>query len=292
MNIGTKDQISEEIKLILSTKRLSQNELAEKIGISPSQLINMKSPDKWERVSDKLWQVATLFFNKGKEWKTIETFNFQDIITLCYDAQSNKRLLAVAGRSGLGKTTALKHYTRQNSNAYYVLTDYLQKSKEFFKSIAIALGIDIEGNARKILQAIVDRINTLENPVIILDDAGKLNDSNYRNIQLLFDATEGRAGIVLGGTLHLKQYIERMTQKEKMGFDELERRIEYWMVLKAPRKEEIESLCNNNSVSDKDCINYLYNTCKEFGTIKTLITSARRFSDSITVDLLVKVRGN
>lgn len=286
-----KEKISKEvINLLSSNKSMSQNHLSRKIGISASQLFNVQNASKWNLISEKLWLVMGNYFQQNEEWKTISTFNYSAIQELCNDSQSNKRMLAVTGKSGLGKTTALKAYAHKNSDTFYVLVDYLQRSKEFYKAIAVSLNLEVIGNARTILQAIVEKVQSLKHPLIILDDAGKLNDGNYRNIQLLFDATEGRAGIVLAGTPYLKGYVDKMTLKGKMGFDELRRRIEYWQSLRDPRIQEVEVICKEAGITDESCVSYLFNAVKDFGTMKSMITSAKRSKKIITPELLASIK--
>jgi len=288
----SRKRIVEDIEAILNDKQkgVSQNHLAKKMGISASQLFNIRNTEKWDKISDKLWSNVETYFQRSNEWKTIETTNFRLINEICKDSQLNHGLLCVVGKSGLGKTTALKAYAHSNSNAHYVLVDCHQKSKDFFRSILLSLNVEASGNARHMLQLIVDKVNTLKSPLVILDDAGKLNDGNYKNIQLLFDSTEGKLGIVLSGTLYLQEYVNKMTLKGKMGFDEFKRRVEYWLKLKEPRYDEVELMCHLQGVTCTDCINYLNNTLHDFGTIKSTLVRAGRTKKEITPQLLAALR--
>jgi len=291
----TKVQISDEINNILSANggtKVSQNQLAEKIGISPAQLINIRTPAKWSKVSENMWQRATVFFSMQKDWRIIETKNFQRITLSCSEAKKHSRFLAVVGRSGYGKTTALKATARNTKNVFYVLAKDILSRKGFFKAIAKVLGVETMGTIETLLESIVSKINSLDSPLIIIDDAGKLNDGNYRNLQLLYDETEGKCGILIAGTPFLKEYITRMTFKGKYGFDELSRRIEHWTVLEEPNKKEIESVATHNGIEDKEGINFLYNTCKNFGTLHTVIVNAKRKSEKPDSELLMLVKGN
>jgi len=272
------------------SKSISQNHLAKKIGISASQLFNIRNPLKWDKISDQLWDSVSTYFQRSNEWKTIETTNYRIIRSLCKDSQTHQRLLCVIGKSGLGKTTALKAYANSNPNAFYVLTDYLQKNKDFFRSIANSLGIEVTGNARNMLQMIIEKVYTLKKPLIIFDDAGKMNDGNYKNIQLLFDATEGKLGIVIAGVHNLKDYVLKMALKGKMGFDEFKRRVEYWQHLSEPRHEEVELLCELQGIKTKDNVNYLFNSINDFGTMKSVIVCAKRHGETVTPDILASMK--
>lgn len=292
MKETTKVQVSDEIKKILSGSKNYQNQLAEKMGISASHLINMKEPSKWDLVSDRYWQKAASFFSISPGWTIHKLANFQIVEEVCNASKLESGFYAIHGKSGLGKTTALKHYARTNRNAFYVLVDYLQKSKEFFISIAEALGSDTTGSARVILQGIVDKLNELDSPVLIIDDAGKLNDNNFRNIQLIHDSTEGNAGIVIAGTNYLKTYVSKMVQKGKMGFDELSRRVNHWQALSEPTFTEIKSICTANGITDSDTVNYLFNKVKDFGTLKNVLIALKRAARGrpITIEFVMKTK--
>lgn len=294
-NHTAKLKISNEINKILSDTgetKVSQNELASKIGISAAQLINIRTPDKWNLVSENMWKRASVFFSMHTDYKIIETRNFQKLTRICTEAKKHSRLLAVTGRSGFGKTTALKSYARNTKNVFYILAKDILSRKGLLKAIANALSVEVQGNIETLLENIVNKINAIDSPLLIIDDAGKINDGNYRNIQLLYDETEGKAGIVLAGTPFLKDYINKMVFKGKYGFDELNRRIEHWTTLEEPNKKEVETIAVNNGIQDQNGINYLYNTCNNFGTLRTVIVNAKRISPNPDCDVLMKAKGN
>ncbi len=294
-NEGTKLQINNEINKVLSENeetKVSQNQLAEKMGISPAQFINIRTPKKWHLVSEKMWQRAAVFFSMQTDWKILEVKNYQKVMFASSEAKKHSRFIAIAGRSGYGKTTALKAYARNTKNVFYVLSKDIMSRKGFFRAVAKVLGVEVHGNIEMLLENIITKLNSLESPLLIIDDAGKLNDGNYRNIQLLYDETEKKAGIVIAGTLHLKEYINKMVFKGKYGFDELSRRVNKWVTLEEPTKKEIEAVATNNGISDNDSINFLYNTCKNYGTLNSVIVIAKSESETPDLDLLMKIKGN
>lgn len=271
---------------------MSQNELAKKLGVSAAQLINIRTPDNWNLVSENMWQKASIFFSLNTDWKIIETKNYQRLTLTCNDAKKYSRFLAVTGRSGYGKTTALKAYARNTKNVFYILAKDILSRKGLLKAIAKVLSVEQQGNVETLLENIVSKIHSIENPLLIIDDAGKINDGNYRMIQLLYDETEGKTGIVIAGTPFLKEYITKMVFKGKYGFDELNRRIEYWTILEEPSKKEVQAIATNNGIEDLDGISFLFNTCKNFGTLRTVIVNAKRIDAIPDTDTLTRAKGN
>lgn len=282
-----KQQIAAEIELILSSGKISQNQLSHKVGISPAHLINVRDKEKHGLVSSRTWQRLNAYFSS---WKEIATYNLNGCVSVCRDAQENARMLGIYGETGYGKTTALKHYARKNQNAFYVLADCMMSRKGFLKAIAESLGIESEGTAEALKFLIIARLNALESPLLMIDDAGKLDDKNFRVIQILFDATEGNSGFVLAGMPYLKNYIDRSTRAGKMGFGELARRVGWWEMLDAPTFEEVEKLCSSNGVKDAECIRFIFNSCKNFGTIKETINTAKRVSETVDIEVLESLK--
>ena len=94
------------------------------------------------------------------------------------------------------------------------------------------------------------------------------------------------------GTVYLKEYINKMVVKGKYGFDELSRRINIWVTLEQPTKKEVEAVVTNNGITDSDSINFLYNTCKNYGTLNSVITMAKSKSENPDLDLLMQTKVN
>jgi hypothetical protein len=113
-------------------------------------------------------------------------------------------------------------------------------------------------------------------------------------IQLIYDLTEGKIGIVLAGTPFLQDYVLKMCAKDKMGFRELNRRIGYWLVLEKPQVNEIKHLCNLNGIIDNKAIRFIASKASNFGTLKEIVRNAIRASkvnnEPVTFDLLTSLR--
>ena len=92
----------------------SQNRLAKQLGINAGTLSFIKNA-QWDNISDQM--VAKLRAQlRLDNWQLRATQNFNLISKLCEDARTKHRFLAVAGYTGAGKTTALRHYANCDEN--------------------------------------------------------------------------------------------------------------------------------------------------------------------------------
>lgn len=275
----------------------SQNEAAKQLGISPAHLINFRKGD-WEKVSQKGFnQMLALAGLSG--WKPVMTDNLKIAYAILQEAQDNSRFLVLTGATGFGKTTTCRLYADKTSKAYYLHADSEMNKSRFLLGICQAVGVssnDAGTNSGQRLNAICNKLNSEEKPLLIVDDAGKLSDTNLRMMQIIYDRTEGRAGILLAGTEFLKKNIDKKARQDKMGFRELRRRVAYWQELETIPMRDVRAICEQNGIIDTQAIKYLTNSCKDFGTLKNMITNALKLSEkekvSVTRELLTQMNGN
>ncbi len=251
------------------------------------------NPERHNHVSAKNFRMVANWL-KMDGWITVDTNNHATILELLWEAQEFSQFFCITGKSGYGKTTALDEYRFKNPNTYYVLADILMVgNSSFLMAIQRSMGLFKGRSASEMLNAIIDHLERLENPLLIIDDAGKLSDCNLRVIQLLYDRMPKRCGIAMVGTPYLKQNIEKGMKAGKMGFDELYRRVEHWQELYEPTPEEKLAVCEVNGVSIKtgvpqEIIGYISNTTKNFGDVTVQVTKAKRLLEKgkLSVNML------
>lgn len=282
---------------------MSYEQIANTIGGISAALINQVLNTNWDNISDKMWNKLAAFLKVDNQWQLLETGNYVLVTEVCQEAKDSSRFFGIIADSGFGKTTALQKFAKQQ-NVFYVLTNILMSGKRnFLATIQRALGINHGATYADMLDAIVNRLSTIEKPLLILDDGGKMNDTNFRILQLIYDRTEGSCGIILAGTEFLKYNLERSITRNKMGYEEIFRRIEWWFRLDAPQTEEVVDFCKFNgfdvlfegekfSGKDKEIAIYIAQRSKNFGTMKNLIVHARRLRErgKLSIESLANVR--
>jgi plasmid maintenance system antidote protein VapI len=252
---------------------MSQNKLAEKLGCAPSTvsdgIIKGKatvSTEKWLEFYSKL---------KLNTWNILKTPNQVKIENICDDARENHRFMAISDFTGAGKTTALTYYSREKTNSFYVLAISAMSQSDFLDAILEGMVIEMKGSRLKKINAICEKLNSLESPLLIIDDFGKLNDNCYRTLQIIYDKTEFYAGIVIAGTEHLKKYITDKAASKVNGFTELKRRIAYWGKLERPEMEVKLNFLRTFGVDftkQGKAFKQHLNAIEDYGTLREFIT--------------------
>ncbi|MDB9500039.1 AAA family ATPase [Nodularia spumigena] len=278
MTTEQKTAIKQQLVSMIDTKKLSQAEAARQMGMSAPTLWNIIN-NAWDKVSTQMWnRVAAWCGYSEKTWLLLETRQLTTVVNLLNDAQENSRMLALCANTGLGKTTAIKYYHQNNANVYYMLCTVTMTRNDFVSELQTVLGLDVPGNLHKRLQSVIDKLADAEFPLLILDDAGKLNEGCLRLIQIIYDSLEHRVGIVLVGTLQLRKFIFAGAAKDRQGFRELKRRIAYWETLHAPDASTISVFCRELKIVDANAIAFVKRKCQDFGTMRELLTNAQRIA--------------
>lgn len=270
-----KTRLKAEIEDVLITG-ISQNKLAEQIGVSAATLINVRRGE-WTNISEQMLMRLRAHFHLN-DWRIYETANMKSITDMCEDAASHKKFIAMAGYTGAGKTTALRSRAKKHANSWYVLGTTIATQRTFLTSILRAMGISEGTTIQDKMTVIVREMNSRPDALLIIDDAGKLTDNILRLIQIIYDETEHNAGIIIAGTQYLKSYITRGAVMDKRGFRELARRITYWQPMTLPSKKEIAFICKDYGIIDSNAIRYCQSQIMDYGTLRNIITVATSLS--------------
>lgn len=282
-------ELQQAVNEYLDRGVMSQANLARVLGVSDATVINVKRGE-WKNVSNGMMAKFRAYF-KLDGWHIRNTHNFQVITKLCEDARQAHRFMAVAGYTGAGKTTALRKYAQDNPETYYVLATILHTRRTFLEAVQRSMGISSGSSTSDMMAAIIEKVNSAENPLLIVDDAGKLKHSCLTLLQIIYDHTEHTAGMVIAGTEYLKEEIDKQSRRNTLGFRELRRRIAYWQPLHRPTKKVIAGICADFSITDGNAIDYIHKNALDYGTIRNLIlnaaTIAKRNDIAVTRELLV-----
>jgi DNA transposition AAA+ family ATPase len=283
--------VQEAIKERLSTGT-SLNKLARQLEVSAAQLSNIRDGNTGsvsEALVNRLAGVLRL-----DTWKLRDTIPHRLITKLCQDARENCRMLAVSGYTGAGKTTSLKHQEAKMPGTYYVLGTALMNQVQLLTEICRACGVEGGGNKMEMVGAIIKALNSSPNALLIIDDAGKLNDQNMRLIQIIYDRTEGACGIVLSGTEYLKKHIEKRARVDAMGFRELKRRVGFWLTeLPTPDAGTVRTFCTDFNITDENTMRWISDRATDYGTLKNILVNAeaaaRKTGEPVTRAMLTEL---
>jgi len=185
------------------------------------------------------------------------TIDFNSVQSLCNKAKDNKLMIGLIADTGQGKTTSLKAYKAANSNVCMVTVDKTMNAKRLYLKILSELGVQFDGNIHDVMLKIAQELNRLDNPVLIVDEAGKMNHVMMLYMHDLREYTRANCAIVLAGMPYFKKNLVRFSEKQKEGCSEFLRRINLWHTLQGLSRDEIKYICQMENITDMDRIKEL-----------------------------------
>lgn len=186
--------------------------------------------------------------------KRTEFFGSNDaksIIGVCNSCQEYIGLGIVVGKSGFGKTHALKYYAKMPRVAY-VECDDTMGARDLIEAIERALGIPSGyGSIWKRINGIRDFCNTNKGYLIIIDEADKLiSKYTQKKMEILrgiFDQSD--VGMVIAGEpkleAQIKSYLARFAN-----------RIDFFVSLHGLTRNEVEGFLQGYDI-EEDALNEL-----------------------------------
>ena len=267
-NLEKNEQIRNAINLYCTAKQISKNELATKSGVSGATLSKIEN-GKWDDIDEKLWRKIEGYISDPLNGNIFSTSDFNAIQRGCKTAQKDRLMIGILADTGVGKTTALNVFSRQK-NVFYVPYAKTMAPKHFFAALLKEMGIAFEGNIYSMVNKISDELNTLKNPLLIIDEAGKLTHTMLMYLHELRNLTMKNCGIVLAGMPYFRSNLIKFSNKQKEGIAEFYRRINVWHELQGLSKLEIKGILDSNGITEPTARAEMANK-KRFGDLQNAI---------------------
>lgn len=175
------------------------------------------------------------------------TKDLQSVFDQCEMTRKYKLMTGLTANTGMGKTTSLKAYAGRE-NTFMVTADKTMNAKRFFLKIGSVLGVGYDGNIHDVMLKIATKLNELEEPLLIIDEAGKLNHVMMLYLHDLREYTKGNCGIILAGMPYFKTRLVKFAEKQKEGCSEFLRRINVWHELTGLGRRETEYICSEEGI--------------------------------------------
>lgn len=259
-----KAEIKKAVNDYCNERGLSKSSFAFKCGVSDGTIAALMK-DKWSSLSNEMLLRIWNFMGSDKFEDLYQNVDFVSTINACDKARRYKFMVGVTADTGMGKTTALRTYARQK-NVFYVSYDKTMNASQFFVSLLRELTIPFTCSLNDMMNYAACKLNRLESPLVIIDEAGKLTHSMILYLQVLRDKTYGNCGIVLAGMPYFKTNLQKNAAREKEGYAEFLRRINVWHDFVGLQPKEIEEICSMHGITDKDKIRELKRQ-KRFGDL-------------------------
>lgn len=203
----------------------SDAKLATNLGINKGVLSRILSGETDKVLSEGNWiQIARklgVSFTKAGEWKTANTEVFKYISTQLGFHQLNGTSGIYCDKADVGKTHTAKHFVKYSKNAVYIDCSLVKTKQKLVRQIAQEYGVGYNGKYSDVFADLIWYVKSIENPIIILDEAGDLDYPAFLEIKALWNATEGYCGWYMMGADGLAAKMDRAIRGKKVGYTEI-----------------------------------------------------------------------
>lgn len=181
-----------------------------------------------------------------KKKRVLVSSDYCGVLSVCQSCQDDKEIGIIVGRSGYGKTYALKEYAKMPRVAY-VECDDTMGTKDMVTALEMALGMPrlTSGSVWSRVNRIREFLNANEGYLIIVDEADKLiNKYTAAKMEILrgiYD--QSNTGIVIAGEPKLESDIKTVLER-------FANRITFEYKLHGLNKEELRDYLDGWDIED------------------------------------------
>ena len=240
------------------TQKGSQNKAAKSLGVSTATVSKVLAGD-WDTISDDMWRsIAARTGHDGTQWQIVRTSAYERMTFLLENAQQDSLVLAVTGFAGCGKTEAIKNYAQSHRAVYHLCCSEYWTMRTFIGKLSKCLGMNVAGTTSDQMEAMVERLQQTDTPLIVLDEADKLKDPVLYFFISLYNQLEGQCGIMLTATDYLQKRVERGLRFGRKGYEEIFSRMgRRFIKLDVINEADIVAVCKANGVTDSAAIKHI-----------------------------------
>jgi DNA transposition AAA+ family ATPase len=262
MTTDQKQKVSEGVKQFVASFPSQRVAAANLKGVSEALLVQVQKGN-WDQISAAMWRSLGKQVGVGnkEEWKIVQTRDFKTLLAFVEDSKVYGNVHAIIGPAGSGKTFTAEYCTRTMPNVMHLQCAEYWNKKQFCNELLGKLGKDHSGlTTYEAMESIVATLLRLDEPVIILDEADKLNDSVLYFFITLYNKLHNSCGIIMMATDHLMKRIDRGRNANRKGYAEIYSRIARRFIgLKGPNNKEMQAICTANGIVSEWEVNSIVN---------------------------------
>lgn len=203
----------------------SQSKQAVALDLNTAQLSRIANGDIEQVLSDAKWlsiaRRLNVLLNEREVWHTAKTPVYKFITEQLAYCQANAISGLLCDAADIGKTFAAKAYARDNKNAVYIDCSQVKSKQKLIRQIAKEFGVGHTGKYVDVYEDLVYYLQSIPNPIIILDEAGDLDYPAFLELKALWNATERGCAWYMMGADGLKAKIESNVSRKKVGYTEI-----------------------------------------------------------------------
>ncbi len=195
------------------------------LGISTSVYNNIKKGQTEKQLSDANWislaRRLGVTLKQEIEWRVAKTPTFVFISEQLRVCQESGVSSMLCDMPNIGKTFTARAYIKTHRNAIYVDCSQVKTKQRLIRFIAKEFGTNSNGRYNDVYDDLVFYLKSIENPLIILDEAGDLAYDAFLELKALWNATERCCAWYMMGADGLRAKITRAIEHEVVGYTEM-----------------------------------------------------------------------
>ena len=234
--------IKTELKSLMESNGYSVNFVATAIGVAKST-ISMWMNDTYKGDNTRITDKVNNFIQRERERTNDDEIPIVDISIVRYISEIGRlchtkgKIGVCAGRAGLGKTVAVKEYTKNFLDAILIESDSGYTAKSLLLEIHKRLGLSGKGCAYDLMNEVVNKLYN-SGRLLIIDEAENLP---YRALEItrrIHDKTG--IGILLVG----RNVLFENLRGYKNQYDQLYSRVKYHKLLDSLLIQDVTKILN------------------------------------------------
>ncbi|MFK5855410.1 MAG: ATP-binding protein [Bacteroidota bacterium] len=272
MDDSIKYKISEELQKWAGKRSL--NSLAHRTAVSSATLSHMIN-GKWKLIRAEMWRKVQISLKINFNWNTAHTANLKGVCELLESAQERSFCLAISYNAGAGKSHAYRQYESNNDNVILIECKKYWSRKSYVKNLLINAGLDSDGKTDELIERFINHLIGLEKPILIIDQADKLNDPSLDLFMDFYNELDGYCSFILSGVPALEKRLLKGKLRDKSGYAEYWSRIGRKTIhLRPINFKDVKDICLANHLDDDSKIQEIFNTCE--GDLRRVKKSVER----------------
>jgi DNA transposition AAA+ family ATPase len=186
-------------------------------------------------------------------WTIVETSTFETLIKLLQTCQAKSLSVGLSENAGIGKSAAYQHYQSNYKNVVLIECANYWTKRGYVRALLKEVGQGQEGTLEELVKRLVRHLKGMDRPLLIIDQADKLKDSQLDLFMDLYNHLNGSAGFVLSGVKTLEKRFANGVRRDKMGFREMYSRLgsKFYSQLGSLTKSDVMKVCEANGVACK-----------------------------------------
>ena len=166
-------------------------------------------------------------------------------------ATQRKLCIGLTADTGMGKTMVAQLLTKRDETYLYTIEE-CTSPRVFLKGLLVNMRVWFEGSAHAMLHKVAEKLCSLEEPLLVIDECSKLSNRMILCLHDLRNLTERKCGMLLMGMPRFKNNLINGRMAGKLGYSEFYRRINIWEELKGLDTKEIVYILEQNGIEDKE----------------------------------------